>query len=133
MPRLIAALDRASSEALDEGARAEPLRVFLQISLDGDADRGGVDVRRPDLVDDLCAAVDAAAGAGVRRADGDSAARLPTPTRRSRGSQAEHERVQQRYPQRLGLSAGMSGDLEAAVDTVRRVCVSVPRLWGNDR
>jgi uncharacterized pyridoxal phosphate-containing UPF0001 family protein len=29
--------------------------------------------------------------------------------------QAEHQRIQPAYPQRLGLSAGMSGDLEAAV------------------
>ncbi|PRC48985.1 YggS family pyridoxal phosphate enzyme, partial [Mycobacterium sp. ITM-2017-0098] len=32
------------------------------------------------------------------------------------GLQRERDRVQERYQQRLGLSAGMSGDLEAAVE-----------------
>ena len=34
--KVIAALDRAAARALDEGRRAEPLRVYIQISLDGD-------------------------------------------------------------------------------------------------
>ena len=42
------------------GRRAEPLRVYLQLSLDGDESRGGVDIGRPDSVDELCAAVAAA-------------------------------------------------------------------------
>ena len=113
--KVIAALDRAASGALDEGARSAPLRVYLQISLDGDAERGGVDIGRPDLVDALCAQAQAAPGLefvglmgipplGV---DADEAyARL----------QAEHHRVQAAYQQRLELSAGMSGDLEAAIE-----------------
>ena len=36
-------------------------------------------------------------------------------------------------PYRLELSAGMSGDLEAAVDMDPLVCVSVPRYWDHDR
>src|SRR5690349_14001721 len=34
--RLLTALDRAVGEALDAGARTERLRVYIQISLDGD-------------------------------------------------------------------------------------------------
>jgi uncharacterized pyridoxal phosphate-containing UPF0001 family protein len=107
-------LDRAVGRALADGDRAEPLAVYIQISLDGDDDRGGVDVRRPDLVDEVCALVqdsDSLEFAGLMGipplgSDPDDAfARL----------QAEHQRVQRRYPQVLGLSAGMSSDLEIAV------------------
>jgi PLP dependent protein len=112
--KLIAALDRAAGHALADGSRAEPLRIYLQISLDGDEKRGGVDVGRPELVDDLCAAVHAAQGlelVGLMAipplgADPeDSFARL----------EKERQRVQRGYPQQLGLSAGMSSDLEIAV------------------
>ena len=112
--KLIAALDKASAGALAEGARSEPLRVYIQLSLDGDADRGGVDVARQDVVDELCAQAQSAVGlqfVGLMAvpplgADAEDAfARL----------QAEHRRVQGHYQQRLELSAGMSGDLEVAV------------------
>ena len=112
--RLVAALDRASSTALAQGLRAEPLRVYVQISLDGDPERGGVDVGAPALVDELCAAAEAAEGLnfvglmGVPPlgADVDEAfARLAE----------ERARVQRGVPQQLELSAGMSGDLESAV------------------
>ncbi len=112
--KVIAALDRAASGALGDGARSQPLRVYLQISLDGDVERGGVDIAAPDLIDELCAQAQAAQGLefvglmGIPPlgSDADGAyARL----------QAEHHRVQASYQQRLELSAGMSGDLEAAV------------------
>ena len=47
--KVIAALDRAAADALADGRRAEPLRVYLQISLDGDeaTGRGGRRGRRP--------------------------------------------------------------------------------------
>jgi PLP dependent protein len=112
--RLVDTLDRAAGEALAEGRRTEPLHIYIQVSLDGDEKRGGVDINTPEAVDELCAAAHAGAGlefAGLMAipplgADADAAfARL----------QAEHQRVQAHYPQRLGLSAGMSGDLEEAV------------------
>jgi PLP dependent protein len=112
--RLIAALDRAAGEAMAEGRRAEPLRVYIQLSLDGDEKRGGVDVGLPDLVDERCAAVQAAEGLefvglmAIPPLDSEPAeafARL----------QEESERVQRGYRQRLGLSAGMSSDLEIAI------------------
>jgi pyridoxal phosphate enzyme (YggS family) len=111
---LIRALGRASVEALADGRRAEPLRVYIQLSLDGDPQRGGVDARDTDLVDEVCAAADATDGlafVGLMAippldADVDDAfGRLA----------AERARVQASYHQRLGLSAGMSDDLEAAV------------------
>ncbi|BBX16054.1 YggS family pyridoxal phosphate-dependent enzyme [Mycolicibacterium duvalii] len=112
--KLVHALDRAAAEALDHGLRTVPLDVFAQVSLDGDESRGGVDVDATARIDELCAAMEQAPGlrfAGLMAippigADPDSAfARL----------QQEHQRVQSKYPQRLELSAGMSGDLEAAV------------------
>ena len=112
--RVITALDRAARDAMERGRRAEPLRAYLQLSLDGDVSRGGVDVGRPDLVDELCAAI--AQGDGLEfvglmaipplDSDPDDAfARL----------QEEKERVQKAFSQPLGLSAGMSADLESAV------------------
>jgi pyridoxal phosphate enzyme (YggS family) len=112
--KLITALDRAAAEALSDGRRAEPLRVYIQLSLDGDAKRSGVDVGRQDHIDELCAAANAAEGlsfVGLMAipplgSDPDDAfARLS----------AEHQRVQHDYQQRLELSAGMSSDLEVAV------------------
>jgi len=112
--RLITALGHFTAEALEQGGRAEPLRVYLQLSLDGDESRGGVDIGRPDSVDELCAAVATTDGlefAGLMAippldADADTAfARL----------QEEKDRVQKAFDQPLGLSAGMSSDLESAV------------------
>ncbi|HEX2400265.1 MAG TPA: alanine racemase, partial [Mycobacterium sp.] len=60
--KVIAALARAAGKELEDGGRAEPLRVYLQLSLDGDESRGGVDIGRPESVDELCAAIDAADG-----------------------------------------------------------------------
>jgi PLP dependent protein len=113
-PALVDALDRAAAQALEEGRRAEPLRVYIQVSLDGDPARGGVDIGSPAAVDDLCAAADAAPALSLvglmtvppLGADaGDSFARLAR----------ERDRLQPAYPQRLGLSAGMSSDLEEAI------------------
>lgn len=112
--KVIGALNRAATDALQHGNRTEPLRVYLQLSLDGDESRGGVDIGRPDAVDELCASVETAEGLAFvglmaippLAADPDDAfARL----------QEEKERVQKAYEQPLGLSAGMSSDLESAV------------------
>lgn len=112
--RLLSALDRAVGEALAAGARTEPLRVYIQISLDGDTERGGVDVDAPDLVDEICGSANSAEalefvglmGIPPLAWDPDDAfARLA----------AERDRVQRDYQHRLELSAGMSGDLESAV------------------
>jgi PLP dependent protein len=112
--RVVAALAGAATAALESGDRAEPLRVYVQISLDGDVSRGGVDISKPELVDKVCAEVDAAGGLtlvglmGIPPLDSD-------PQEAFGLLQAEHLRVLQAHPQATGLSAGMSADLEAAV------------------
>ncbi|MGB0962032.1 MAG: YggS family pyridoxal phosphate-dependent enzyme [Mycobacterium sp.] len=113
--KVITALDSAAAEALGAGRRAEPLRVYLQISLDGDETRGGVDVADTGRIDELCASID---GAGGLRFVG----LMAIPPRGSEPGaafarlQQERTRVQAGYRQRLELSAGMSGDLESAVE-----------------
>ncbi|MGA8546711.1 MAG: YggS family pyridoxal phosphate-dependent enzyme [Mycobacterium sp.] len=112
--RVVRALDRAVAAVRSEGRRDNPLRVYVQISLDGDVSRGGVDVSDPGGVDDICAQVAAAESLelvglmGIPPLDWDpdtAFARL----------ESEHQRVRQAHPNAVGLSAGMSNDLETAV------------------
>ena len=112
--KVATALDRGATLAIGEGLRATPINVFVQISLDGDTARGGVDIGDPAAVDALCAQIAEAAGlrlAGLMAipplgADPDTAfAALAD----------EHRRVLRDHPDATALSAGMSGDLEAAV------------------
>lgn len=113
-PKVAAALGKAAGQALEKGRRQRPLRVFIQISLDGDTERGGVDIGDRAGVDQLCAQV-AESGAlelaglmGVPPvgADADTAFAALA---------AEHRRIRTAHPDAAELSAGMSGDLEAAV------------------
>ncbi len=112
--RVVAALDRAVVGALGEGRRRSPLRVYVQISVDGDVSRGGVDVAEPGAVDEICAQVDAADSLelvglmGIPPLDWE-------PDRAFALLQAEHHRVRRAHPAAVGLSAGMSNDLETAV------------------
>ena len=119
----------ARAEALDKAAGPTPLRVYLQLSLDGDESTGRGGHRPAGSVDELCAAIAAADGlefVGLMAippldADPDEAfARL----------QAEKERVQKAYEQPLGLSAGMSGDLESGGQTRFDVCACRYRAIG---
>lgn len=112
--KVITALGRGAQAALDEGARTEPVQIYLQLSLDGDESRGGVDIAAPDRIDALRDAVTATPGLEFvgfmaippLAADPDAAfASLA----------AERDRVQPFHQRRLGLSAGMSGDLEVAI------------------
>ena len=109
-----AALDDASARALEEGHRSRPLRVFVQISLDGDTERGGVDVGDPGAVDSLCAQI---AGSAALELVGLMA--VPPigadPDTAFAALAAEHRRIRIAHPTATELSAGMSGDLEAAV------------------
>jgi PLP dependent protein len=112
--KVVSALDRAAGDALAEDHRSAPLHVYLQLSLDGDGLRGGVDVNDPAAVDALCAQVAAAEALelvgvmGVPPMGAD-------PERAFARFAEEHRRVMGNHPQATGLSAGMSGDLEAAV------------------
>jgi pyridoxal phosphate enzyme (YggS family) len=112
--RVVNALDRAVSAALDDGRRSDRLRVYIQLSLDGDVSRGGVDISAPGAVDELCAEVERSETLelvglmGIPPLDWDpevAFARL----------QAEHARILQAHPEAVGLSAGMSNDFEMAI------------------
>ncbi len=112
--RLVGALDSGVSAARAEGRRAEPLHVYVEVSLDGDASRGGVDVSTPRAVDQVCEQVAASKhlelvglmGIPPLDWDADEAfARL----------QSEHRRVLESHPGAVGLSAGMTNDFEIAV------------------
>lgn len=112
--KLIAALDRACERALAEGLRSEPLRVYIQLSFDGDPDRSGVDINTPDLVDEMCGLAQSAQA--LRFVGLMAIPPLDSDADDAFGQlAAEHQRVQRAYSQPLGLSAGMSSDLESAV------------------
>jgi PLP dependent protein len=112
--RVVAALDRAVDGALSDGHRTTPLRVYIQVSLDGDVSRGGVDVSDSVAVDEVCAQVEAAESLelvglmGIPPLEWD-------PDRAFERLQSEHHRVRRAHPDAVGLSAGMSNDLESAV------------------
>lgn len=112
--KVVTTLAAAAREALDQGRRAEPLRVFVQISLDGDASRGGVDIADPAAVDRLCAEISTTGGvvlAGLMAV----APRGADPDVAFGALAVEHRRVLGNHPGASELSAGMSDDLEAAV------------------
>jgi uncharacterized pyridoxal phosphate-containing UPF0001 family protein len=113
-PKVVTALASAAAVALDAGERTEALGVYVQVSLDGDASRGGVDVGSPTSVDEICGEVAAAASLrllglmAIPPLDAD-------PEQAFARLAEEHRRVLRGHPAAVGLSAGMSGDLEAAV------------------
>jgi pyridoxal phosphate enzyme (YggS family) len=110
----VTALDRAVTAALGEGQREGPLRAYVQVSLDGDVARGGIDITESRAVDKVCAQVEAAEGLqlvglmAIPPLDGD-------PEEAFERLQSEHRRVLESHPNALGLSAGMSNDFEIAV------------------
>jgi pyridoxal phosphate enzyme (YggS family) len=112
--RLVTALDGAVAAALADGRRGGPLRVYVQVSLDGDVSRGGVDVLMPGAVDEVCAQVAESKSLelvglmGIPPLDWD-------PDEAFDRLQSEHGRVLESHPNAVGLSAGMSNDLESAV------------------
>jgi hypothetical protein len=112
--RLVTALDRGVSAALAEGRRAEPLRVYVEVSLDGDVTRGGVDISTPNAVDQVCEQVAESKNLelvglmGIPPLDWD-------PEEAFGRLQSEHRRVLESHPGAVGLSAGMTNDFEIAV------------------
>ena len=112
--RLVAALDRAVAAAMADGSREHPLRVYVQVSLDGEVSRGGVDISTPGAVDLVCAAVEESSCLelvglmGVPPLEWD-------PEQAFDRLQSEHARVLEMHPNAVGLSAGMSNDFEIAV------------------
>ena len=113
-PKVAAALDRGALQAIDDGLRTGPVNVFVQISLDGDTERGGVDVGDPAAVDAICAQV--AQADGLRLVGLMAIPPLGVdPDEAFAALAAEHRRVRTVHPGATQLSAGMSGDLEDAV------------------
>ena len=110
-------LARALAEAARE--RPAPLGVLVQVSLDGDASRGGAVPDGPqDLDVDVDRVADAVAEAGslVLRGVMAVAPMGWEPAAAFARLADVAQRLRQRYPQAGIVSAGMSGDLEAAVE-----------------
>ncbi|WP_347956526.1 YggS family pyridoxal phosphate-dependent enzyme [Gordonia aichiensis] len=109
---LIDALSGAATRARDAGHRDDRLGVLLQVSLDGDPDRGGlVEADLAAAADRVLAAPDALTLDGLMLIaplglDPGEAMRQMADIRAG---------FVERYPDALELSAGMSGDLESAI------------------
>ena len=104
-----AKLVRALADAAVE--RPEPLDVFVQVSMDGDPERGGIAV---DRVTDLADAIGARAELRLRGV----MAVLPLGTDPDEGYERLAElsaRLCAQHPGASAISAGMSDDFEAAV------------------
>jgi PLP dependent protein len=112
--QLVTALERAVTATLAEGGRQHPLRVYVQVSLDGDVSRGGIDITTPGTLDEVCAQVAESQGLelvglmGIPPLDADPDAAFER-------LRAEHRRVLEAHPNAVGLSAGMSNDFEIAI------------------
>ncbi|GAB1646024.1 YggS family pyridoxal phosphate-dependent enzyme [Krasilnikovia sp. MM14-A1259] len=110
--RLAAALDRAAADT-----RTAPVDVLVQISVDGDPARGGAVDEADDPDHDLWRVAGAVAAADSLRLAGVMAVapRDWEPDRAFATLAALSARLAERYPGATVVSAGMSGDLEAAV------------------
>ena len=108
-------LARALAEAARE--RPAPLGVLVQVSLDGDASRGGAVPGGPQDVD-VDRVADAVAEAGSLALRGVMAvAPMGWEPAAAFARLADvAQRLRRRYPEAVVISAGMSGDLEAAVE-----------------
>lgn len=109
--RLVDALQKAVGRAFDDGARSSELEVLLQVSLDGDVHRGGVPR------EDLAALAERVSDAQHLTLAGLMAVPpLGTDPDAAFADLAEIRRgVLEQHPEATQLSAGMTGDLEAAV------------------
>lgn len=112
--RLARALDVAVRAELDTGVRTQPLAALVQVSLDGDPQRGGVSVNELESVADVIARSGVLRLAGLMAVpplgggpDAAEAAFAQLAT-----VQAGFLRI---FPGATELSAGMSGDLEHAI------------------
>lgn len=110
--RLAGALDTGVARAITAGERTAPLRVLVQLSLDGDPARGGVDSGGLPALAEAVAAADGLELAGMMC--------VPPLGVHLRAAYAQilatYERLRDEYPAMTVLSAGMSADLETAVE-----------------
>lgn len=105
--RLATALDHAAAQARDR-----PLDVLVQVSIDGTPGRGGA------LPAELDAVADAVAGAGALVLRGVMAVAPMdwVPARAFEALAQIAARLRTQHPQATIISAGMSGDVEEAID-----------------
>jgi pyridoxal phosphate enzyme (YggS family) len=110
--RLADALDRAVANAREAGERTDPLSVLIQVSLDDAADRGGVSVADVPGLADRVAQSEHLSLEGVMTVAPQHADAAEAFTTFAEVA----ERVRAAHPGATTLSAGMSGDLEAAIE-----------------
>lgn len=109
--RLLDPLARGAREALDADDWAAPVRVLLQVSLDGDPHRGGVDPPdMPELADAVARLPELRLAGVMAVAPLDSDADEAFDRLRQ-----VHEQLMVDHPEARERSAGMTGDLEAAI------------------
>ncbi|GAB3940623.1 YggS family pyridoxal phosphate-dependent enzyme [Corynebacterium tapiri] len=109
--KLANALERGVALAIERGERTETLSCFIQLSADGDTERGGVTAEGLDEVADVIESAEHLLLAGVM---------VVPPIDSDAGEVFTRARslvdaLAQRIGRNLRLSAGMSGDLEEAV------------------
>lgn len=119
-PKVVDALERAAAAALDDGERADRLGILLQVSLDGDPQRGGV------VEADLTSLAEQVVDAHSLRLRGLMviAPLHGDPAHWMAETARVHEAFRVRFDDAAELSAGMSGDMEAAV-AAGSTCVRV--------
>ncbi|SDH51419.1 hypothetical protein SAMN05444695_102168 [Rhodococcus triatomae] len=109
--RLLAALDRAATASREAGERTDPLDVFVQVSLDGDPERGGAPLPELERL-------------GTRAEEAPNLRLVGLMAVPPLGSDAEtafaelqrvHRDFVRAFPNATQLSAGMTNDLEHAV------------------
>ena len=110
--RLVDALDRAVGKARDAGERSGPLSVLVQVSLDDAPGRGGASL------DDVPGLADRVAQSDHLSLDGvmTVAPQHADPSEAFSTFAALARRVAAAHPGATTLSAGMSGDLETAIE-----------------
>lgn len=110
--RLASALDSAVADCLSAGQRHAPLRTLVQVSLDDDPGRGGIArAALPELADTV-AATPTLTLAGVM-----AIPPLDVEPERAFAELARiHEKLLRNHPDATERSAGMSDDLEIAVE-----------------
>lgn len=126
--RLVEALGAAVAWAGDEVPRREPLSVLVQVSLDGDPDRGGVPPPGVGRLADRVAATEGLALHGVM-----AVAPLGVEPDRAFATLAEvAARLRADHHDAVVLSAGMTADLEPAI-RYGSTCVRVGTALLGDR
>jgi pyridoxal phosphate enzyme (YggS family) len=128
-PSLASALDRAGQESM--GRKGGPIEVLLQVDLGGRP--GGAAARGGAVPADVPALADLVAGAAGLRLRGLMAvAPLEEDPRSAFERLADvAARVRADHPEAVDLSAGMSGDLEAAIAAGSTIVRVGTALFGN--